>query len=90
VTDWNGNRITTGQIRRRLYAIAEKAGVAVKPHDLRHTYIYRLMDQALEGDRPLPAALDLVRQQACHGDARTTQSYLRARRSEIRNVVEGM
>jgi integrase/recombinase XerC len=90
VTDWNGKRITTGQIRRRLYAIAEAAGVDVKPHDLRHTYIYRLMDQALEGNRPLPAALDLVRQQACHSDIRTTQSYLRARRSEIRSVVEGM
>ena len=90
VTDWNGQRITTGQIRRRLYAIAKVADVNVKPHDLRHTYIYRLMDQALEGDRPLPAALDLVRQQACHSDVRTTQSYLRARLSEIRSVVEGM
>ena len=90
ITGWNGSRITTGQIRRRLDAISQAAGVAVKPHDLRHTYIYRLMDQALQGDRPLPAALDLVRQQACHSDVRTTQSYLRARRSEIRSVVEGL
>jgi site-specific recombinase XerC len=90
ITDWDGQRLSTGQIRRRLYAIGEAAGVAVQPHDLRHTYIYRLMDQALEGDRPLPAALDLVRQQACHSDSRTTMTYLRARREDLHSAVERM
>lgn len=90
ITDWIGQRLTTGQIRRRLYAIGEAAGVAVQPHDMRHTYIYRLMKQALEGDRPLPAALDMVRQQACHSDTRTTMTYLRARRDDLRSAVERM
>jgi len=90
ITGWDGQRLTTGQIRRRLYAIGEAAGVTVQPHDLRHTYIYRLMDEALEGDRPLPAALDMVRQQACHSDTRTTMTYLRARREDLRSAVERM
>lgn len=90
ITDWDGQRLTTGQIRRRLYAIGQAAGVTVQPHDMRHTYIYRLMKQALEGDRPLPAALDLVRQQACHSDTRTTMTYLRARRDDLRLAVERM
>jgi integrase/recombinase XerC len=90
ITDGNGKRITTGQIRRRLYAIGSAAGVDVKPHDLRHTYIYRLVDKALEGNRPLPAALDIARQQACHSDVRTTQGYIRARRSDIQKIVEGI
>ena len=90
ITGWDGQRLTTGQIRRRLYAIGEAAGVTVRPHDMRHTYIYRLMDQALEGGRPLPAALDMVRQQACHSDTRTTMTYLRARRDDLRSAVERM
>lgn len=90
ITDWNGQRLSTGQIRRRFYAIGATAGVKAQPHDMRHTYVYRLMDQALEGDRPLPAALDMVRQQACHSDSRTTMTYLRARREDLRSAVERM
>jgi integrase len=90
ITDWHGGRLTTGQIRRRVQAIGDAAGVEVQPHDLRHTYVYRLMDRALEGGRALPAALDMVRQQACHQDSRTTMTYLRARREDVRAAVEDM
>jgi integrase/recombinase XerC len=31
ITDWNGKRISTSQIRRRLYLIGQAAGVDVKP-----------------------------------------------------------
>lgn len=90
VTDWHGGRITTGQIRRRVQAIGETAGVKVSPHDLRHTYVYRLLDAFLNDGVHLPVALDAVRQQARHGSAQTTMLYLRARYEDIRSAVEAM
>lgn len=90
ITDWNGKRISTGQIRRRLYLIGEAAGVDVKPHDLRHTYVYRLLDTMLEQGKHMPVALDAARKQARHGDVKTTMMYLRSRESQIRAAVEAM
>lgn len=90
VTDWNGKRITTGQIRRRLYLIGEAAGVHVKPHDLRHTYVYTLLDTMLAQGKHMPVALDAARKQARHGDSKTTMMYLRSRDSQIRAAVEAM
>ncbi len=90
VTTWNGRRLSTAQIRRRVAAIGEAAGVDLRPHDLRHTYIYRLLDVFLREGMAMPVALDAVRQQARHGDVRTTQGYLRARYSQVRQAVEGL
>jgi integrase/recombinase XerC len=90
ITNWNGERITTGQIRRRLELIGQAAGVPVKPHDLRHTYIYRLLDAFLKQGLALPVAIDATRQQARHRDSRTTLTYLRARHDQIRKAVEAL
>ncbi len=90
ITDWNGQRITTGQIRRRIEMIGQAAGIVVKPHDLRHTYIYRLLDVFLRQETSLPVAIDAVRMQARHSDSRTTMSYLRASYKQIRMAVEGV
>jgi len=88
VTTWSGRRLSTAQIRRRVKAIGEAAGVDLRPHDLRHTYIYRLLDAFLQDGMAMPVALDAVRQQARHGDVRTTQGYLRARYGQVRAAVE--
>lgn len=90
VTDWHGERITTGQIRRRVEMMGAAVGITLKPHDLRHTYIYRLLDSFLRQNAALPVALDAVRLQARHSDVRTTMSYLRASYGQIRMAVEGM
>lgn len=90
ITDWNGERITTGQIRRRVEMMGAAIGITLKPHDLRHTYIYRLLDSFLRQQVALPVALDAVRLQARHADVRTTMSYLRASYGQIRMAVEGM
>lgn len=90
VTNWNGERITTGQIRRRVEMMGAAIGMTLKPHDLRHTYIYRLLDSFMAQKLALPVALDAVRTQARHSDSRTTMSYLRASYGQIRMAVEGM
>jgi integrase/recombinase XerC len=90
ITDWNGKRISTSQIRRRLYLIGQAAGVDVKPHDLRHTYVYSLLDAMLAQGKHMPVALDAARKQARHGDVKTTMLYLRSRDSQIRAAVEAM
>lgn len=90
ITDWHGQRISTGQIRRRLELMGQAAGVDVKPHDLRHTYVYSLLDAMLEQGKHMPVALDAARKQARHGDVKTTMMYLRSRDSQIRSAVEAM
>jgi len=90
VTDWKGHAISTGQIRRRVQLMGERAGVSqVKPHDLRHTYVYQTIDKAASQGMDLPVALDVARKQARHSEVRTTMKfYLHARDSQVRAVVE--
>jgi site-specific recombinase XerD len=90
VTDWNGQGIGRGQIWRRLKMLGEKAGVKdLKPHDVRHTYVYHTIDKALRQGIDLPVALDVARKQSRHSDVRTTMKfYLHARVSQVRAVVE--
>lgn len=92
VTDWNGQGLSTSQIRRRIRMMGEHAGVQdIKPHDLRHTRAYALLDQFRAQGIPDPIALDGVRKELRHGDARTTQKfYLRVRDSQVRAAVEAM
>lgn len=88
VTDWKGQRLTSGQIRRRLYQIADEAGVQVKPHDLRHTGIERILRNAIQGGgMSRSKAVEIAQFQARHLDKRTTESYLRASWEEVRSVV---
>jgi site-specific recombinase XerD len=91
VVDWNGERLTTGQIRRRIKMIGEAAGVQdLNPHDLRHTYAYRLKDSVMQQGLSEEKALDAVRKQLRHGDTKTTLLYFRVRESQIRAAVEVM
>lgn len=91
VTDWNGHSITTSQVRRRVQLMGETCGVKqLRPHDLRHTYVYDVLDTMLMQGINMPVALDAARKQARHGDAKTTMMYLRARDSQIRAAVEAM
>jgi integrase/recombinase XerC len=91
VCNWDGERLSTSQIRRRILLVGQAAGVKVKPHDLRHTYIYRLLDVFLtQQDMALPVAIDAVRQQARHSDSRTTMMYLRASDNQIKQAVEAL
>ena len=89
VTDWKGQGITRGQVWRRIKLIGDKAGLQLRPHDLRHTFVYSTIDTALRQGIDLPVAFDVGRKQARHGDVRTTTKfYLRARGSQVRSVVE--
>lgn len=90
VCRWGGQRLTPGQVRRRIKMVGAAAGVNVRPHDLRHTYVYRLLDAMLTQGLHAPVALDAVRRQARHSDSRTTMMYLRAREEHIRAAVEAM
>lgn len=91
VIDWNGERLSTGQIRRRIKMIGEAAGIHdLNPHDLRHTYAYRLKDSVMQQGLSEEKALDAVRKQLRHGDTKTTLLYFRVRESQIRAAVEVM
>jgi integrase len=86
LTDWHGQAVTTGQVRRRLYQIADAAGVKVKPHDMRHTRVEKIMRTALQAGMPAEKALDITQSLAGHADKRTTMGYLRATFSELAMV----
>jgi len=86
VTDWHGQRLTTGQVRRRLYQMAEHAGVKVKPHDMRHTRCEGIMRAALQSGMPVEKALDVAQTLMGHSDRRTTLGYLRATFDELAMV----
>jgi site-specific recombinase XerC len=91
ITGWNGQRLTTGQIRRRIKMIGEAAGIHdLKPHDIRHWYAYWLKDELIRLGISEEKALDGVRKQLRHGDIKTTLLYFRVRESQIRKAVEGM
>jgi len=89
--DWDGGALTTHAIRDRIRMIGEAAGIHdLKPHDLRHTYAYHLMDTAMSQGMIHEHAKDLVRKQLRHGDNKTTDLYFRVRESQIRAAVEAM
>ena len=89
ITDWHGQRISTGQIRRRIKLMGKAADVKdLNPHDIRHNFVYSVLDQMLRKGEHMPVALDAARKQARHGDAKTTMMYLRSRDSQIRTAME--
>lgn len=89
--DWSGAPLTTHAIRDRIRMIGNAAGVHdLKPHDLRHTYAYRIMDMAISQGLIHEHAKDLVRKQLRHGHNKTTDLYFRVRESQIRAAVEAM
>lgn len=91
ITGWNGERLSTGQIRRRIQMIGDAAGIHdLNPHDVRHWYAYRLKDNLIKQGLSDEKALDGVRKQLRHGDVKTTLLYFRVRESQIRAAVEAM
>jgi integrase/recombinase XerC len=90
VCGWDGERLTTGQIRRRVKLVGEAAGVEVDPHDLRHTSVYRQLDYYLTTGMSIPTAVDAVRQAHGHADNRTTMTYLRARSEQMRAAARAL
>lgn len=90
IVDASGQRITTGQVRRRVEMVGEAAGMVLKPHDLRHTRVYRLLDWYLKQGMDIPTAVDAVRQDMGHADSRTTMMYLRARDSQKRQAARAL
>lgn len=91
ITDQHGQRISTGQIRRRVQMIGESAGVRdLKPHDLRHTYAHGLADAFTAMGLPQEAAMNGVRKQLRHADRKTTAAYFGIRDSQIRAALEVM
>jgi integrase/recombinase XerC len=91
ITDWDGNRITRGQIWRRIKMIGAAAGVGdLKPHDLRHTYAFALSDALKKQGLPESAITNGVRKQLRHADEKTTRLYFGIRDSQIRAALEVM
>ena len=88
VCDWTGKRLTTGQIRRRLYQIAATAGIEAQPHSLRHTHAQQVIQAAFKSGMPFDKALDITRSLLGHGSIRTTLGYLRASLEELKAVNE--
>jgi site-specific recombinase XerD len=90
IVDAQGRRLTTGQVRRRVESVGLAAGMKLKPHDLRHTRVYRLLDFYLNQGLNIPTAVDAVRQDMGHADSRTTMMYLRARDSQKREAARAL
>jgi integrase/recombinase XerC len=89
ITDWDGNRVTSGQVGRRIKLIGDAANVGdLKSHDLRHTYGYALVDAFKAQGLPEFAIKNGVRRQMRHGDEKTTGLYFGIRDSQIRAAVE--
>jgi integrase/recombinase XerD len=91
ITDWCGRAICRVQVWKRFKMIAKAAGVDARPHDMRHTYMYRFMDAIMAGDeKRLPVALDAASQQTGDRPEVILQYYTRARESDMRTAVEGL
>ena len=86
----NSNKpLTTGQIRRRFEIIRARAGVSesITPHALRHTFVYRYMEIALERNIPWHSALSAISQQTGDDPAVILAYYSRARKSDVKAVM---
>ena len=91
VTDEEGLAIGRQQAWRRFGLIAERAGVNVTPHAMRHTFVVRFMDAMMAGDPwKLPAAIDAVCQQTGDRPEVILAYYTRARKSDMRAAAEVM
>lgn len=91
VTDWKGQRITRGQIWKRIKMIGAAGNVDdLKPHDLRHTYAYAYDEALRKIGVPESARRNAVRKQMRHADAKTTDLYFGVRESQLRAALEVM
>lgn len=90
VTDRKGKGISPCQVWRRFELISDAAGVVATPHDMRHTFVYRTVDEAMKHGATRAVAIGIACSQARHGDSRITEMYLRPTSDFIYQVVEGM
>jgi site-specific recombinase XerD len=90
ITDWHGQGIMPGQVWRRFELICAVAGVTATPHDLRHTFVYRTVEEAMSKGATRAVAVGIACSQARHSDSRITEMYLRPTSEFIYQVVEGM
>lgn len=89
ITDQDGERITRGQIWRRIKMIGGAAGIGnLKPHDLRHTFAYTVADAFMAQGLSEFAIKNGVRKQLRHADEKTTGIYFGIRDSQIRAAME--
>jgi site-specific recombinase XerD len=90
VVDWSGGRITASQVGRRVEMISQAAGVAATCHDMRHTFVYGLVESAMNDGATRQTAVGIACQQARHGDPRITEMYLRPSFEQVAQAMEGM
>lgn len=87
---WNSRRITAGQVARRLVMMCQAAGVDATCHDWRHTFVYDLVESAMNNGATRQTAVGIACQQARHGDTRITEMYLRPSFEQVAKAMEGM
>ena len=84
-------RLTTGQVRRRIQMIGAAAGIPdLDPHDLRHTYAYELKDAVMRQGLSEEKGLDAVRKQTASQRSQDDDVVFPRARSQIRVAVEAM
>jgi integrase/recombinase XerC len=89
LTNWDGQAITAGQVRRRLEAMGITADVQITPHDMRHTAIHQTIEKLMAAGYSFESAISAAQVQARHGDLRTTMSYVRVPREQVRAALGG-
>lgn len=87
---WNGKRISAGQVARRFEMISQTAGLDVTCHDMRHTFVYDLVESSMQNGSTRQVAVGIACQQARHGDTRITEMYLRPSFEQVEMAMEGM
>lgn len=90
VVDWRGKRITASQVGRRFDLISQAAGVEATCHDLRHSFVYDVVESAMSNGATRQTAVGIACQQARHGDPRITEMYLRPSFEQVAQTMEAM
>lgn len=90
ITNWNGQAISAHQVRVRLEEMGISANVKVTPHDMRHTSIHQIIEGLMAAGWSMNEAVVAAKDQARHGDIRTTLSYVRVPVEQVRAAMEAM
>lgn len=90
ITNWNGQAISAHQVRVRLEEMGVSADVKVTPHDMRHTSIHQTIENLMARGWSMNEAVVAAKDQARHGDIRTTMSYVRVPVEKVRAAMEAM
>jgi integrase/recombinase XerC len=77
-----GERISTRLVQRRMAEVGRQAGLVVRPHDLRHTFAKRLLDEG--------TPLTVVSKLLGHSRLETTARYVQPGWSDFEIAVEAI